>query len=208
MGGGRGSCARGVCREGGGRTADPPPALAGGRRRAAAPGGMSVIGLRRLLETALGLFSVFLIVALTLLVLVAVVAREFGHAFSWYDEVATILLAWITYYGSAYAALKRGHLGSPEAMMALPVALRLPLFVLAEILVVGFFVVLAWVGLQVVVLLEGDRLVSLPWVSVQVTQSVIPIGAALFVVCQLLTVRDEWRALAGKDAAAMIKESI
>ena len=41
--------------------------------------------------------------------------------------------------------------------MALPVALRLPLFILAEVLVVGFFVVLAWVGLQVVVLLEGDE---------------------------------------------------
>jgi len=166
------------------------------------------MSFRRILEAVLGFFSVFLIVALTLLVIVAVVARELGAAFSWYDEVATILLAWITYYGSAYAALKRGHLGSPEAMMALPVGLRLPLFVLAEILVVGFFAVLAWMGWQVVVLLEGDKLVSLPWVPVQFTQSVIPIGAALFILCQLLTVADEWRALARKDAAAAIKESI
>ena len=164
--------------------------------------------LRRILETALGLFSVFLIVALTVLVIVAVVARELGAAFSWYDEVATVMLAWITYYGSAYAALKRGHLGSPEAMMALPARYRLPLFLLAEALVVVFFAVLAWVGWQVVVLLEGDRLVSLTWVPVQFTQSVIPVGAALFILCQLLTVRDEWRALAHKDVAAAIKESI
>jgi TRAP-type C4-dicarboxylate transport system permease small subunit len=163
---------------------------------------------RALLEQALAAFCVFQIVALTVLVVVAVLFRELGSAFSWYDEVATIMLAWITYYGSAYAALKRGHLASPEILMMLPLRWRLPLFVFGEVLVIGFFLVLAWVGMEVVLLLEGDRLVSLRWVSVQVTQSVIPIGAMLFVLCQLLSVGEEWRNLGRNDRAALVRENI
>ena len=41
-------------------------------------------------------------------------------------------------------------------------------------------------------MLEGDSLTSLPWVPVQLTQSVIPIGAVLFVICQLLSLPNYW----------------
>lgn len=165
-------------------------------------------GLKRVLEAVLGAFSVFLIVALTMLVLVAVVYRELGGSLSWYDEVATVMLAWLTYYGSAFAALRRGHLGSPEILAMLPRRIRLPLFVFGEILVIGFFLLLAWVGLEVVILLEGDKLISLPWVPVQFTQSVIPIGALLFVICQLLSIGDEWASLERNADANLIRENI
>ncbi len=36
-------------------------------------------------------------------------------------------------------------------------------------------------------------LVSLTWVPVQFTQSVIPIGAVLFIVCELLSLPEYWR---------------
>jgi TRAP-type C4-dicarboxylate transport system permease small subunit len=77
----------------------------------------------------------------------------------------------------------------------MPERLRLVLFIFAETLVIGFFLILAWAGLQVVILLEGDRLISLPWVPVQLTQSVIPVGATLFIIAQLLSIPDEWRNL-------------
>ncbi len=169
---------------------------------------LSVRALKRALEAVLGAFSVLLIVALTLLVLVAVVYRELGGSLSWYDEVATIMLAWLTYYGSAFAALRRGHLGSPEILAMVPRRIRLALFILGEILVVGFFLLLAWVGLEVVILLEGDKLVSLPWVPVQFTQSVIPIGAMLFVICQLLSISDEWASLDRGAEADLVRETI
>lgn len=164
--------------------------------------------LRRVLEAVLGLFSVVLIVSLTVLVLVAVLFRELGAALAWYDEVATVMLAWLTYFGSAYAALKRGHLGSPDMLMRLRPGLRLPLFLLGEAMVIAFFALLAWVGMEVVILLAGDGLVSLPWVPVQLTQSIIPLGATLFIVCQLLTIREEWENLKRLDDPAMIRESI
>ena len=155
----------------------------------------SLARLRRGFEAALAAFCVLLMTSLFVLVIVAVAYRQAGASLTWYDEVATVILAWLTYYGSALAALKRGHLGSPEVMRRIPIAARLPLFIIGEILVVVFFLVLAWAGLEVVVLLEGDRLISLPWVPVQLTQSVIPIGAALLVVAQVVSIPDEWRRL-------------
>jgi TRAP-type C4-dicarboxylate transport system permease small subunit len=65
--------------------------------------------------------------------------------------------------------------------------------ILAELFVLAFFILLAWVGYEVLLVLEGDNLVSLPEVSTQVTQSVIPIGAALFVMAEALSLPDIWR---------------
>ncbi len=161
---------------------------------------------RRGVETALGAFCVALIVALTLLVLVAVAFRQLGASLSWYDEVATVVLAWLTYYGAAYAALKRGHLGSPEVLVRIPPPLRLALFALSEGLVIAFFAIIGLYGLEVVILLKGDGLISLPWVPVQLTQSVIPAGAVLFIVCQALSIPREWAVL--RQGRAAVKESI
>ena len=66
-------------------------------------------GLRKLLE---GLV-LFLMVSLALVVIVGVVFRKSGASLVWYDEVASILLAWLTYYGAALAALHRAHIGVP-----------------------------------------------------------------------------------------------
>jgi len=162
--------------------------------------------LRQSVETVLAAFCVFLMTAMFVLVVVAVAYRELGESLTWYDEVATVLLAWLTYYGAALAALRRAHLGSPEVLRAMPMMLRLPLFVLSEALVVGFFALLAWMGFQAMLLLAGDTLISLPFVSVQFTQSVIPIGATLFVLCELLSIPQEWRML--QHAPALGEEMI
>jgi TRAP-type C4-dicarboxylate transport system permease small subunit len=49
----------------------------------------------------------------------------------------------------------------------------------------GFFLLLAWQGYDVLLVLAGDTLISLPEISTQFTQSVIPIGAILFVLAEL-----------------------
>ena len=60
---------------------------------------------------------------------------------------------------------------------------------------VGFFLLVAWSGWQVLRVLEGTYLVSLPWVPTQLTQSVIPLGAILFIVAELLGLGERLRAL-------------
>lgn len=147
--------------------------------------------LERLLEAIL----IFLMIALTVVVVVAVVYRKAGASLAWYDEVASVMLAWITYYGAALAALKRAHIGFDGLVLSLPLPWRFACMIVAELCVYAFFLVLAWTGLVVLDVLEGDTLVSLPEVSVQITQSVIPIGAALFLVCETLTLPGHWRKL-------------
>lgn len=128
-----------------------------------------------------------LMAGLAILVIYAVISRKLGGSLSWYDEVASVMLAWITYYGAALAALKRAHLGFPNIVASTGPALRVPLVLVAEALVLFFFGLVTWFGFQVVMILEGDTLTSLPWVPVQLTQSVIPIGGALFILAELLT---------------------
>ena len=136
---------------------------------------------------------ILLMVTLSILVLVAVVYRKSGASLSWYDEVASVLLAWLTYYASALAALSRGHIGFNGLLNAMKPSLRVPVLLLGEVLVIGFFILLAWVGVEVLVILEGDSLTSLTWVPTRLTQSVIPIGAVLFVIGQLLSFPDMWK---------------
>lgn len=145
--------------------------------------------LRRLLEAIV----LVLMVSLAAVVIVGVLFRKFGAALVWYDEVASILLAWLTYYGAALAALERSHIGVPTVVRALRGRGRLVTVLAAETVVIGFFAVVAWAGWQVLLVLGGTTLVSLPSVPAAVAQSVIPIGAVLFIAAELVSARETLR---------------
>jgi TRAP-type C4-dicarboxylate transport system permease small subunit len=150
---------------------------------------------RNALERVLEVWVMLLISALTIIVVLAVIWRKAGASFVWYDEVGSIMLAWITYYGAALAALKRAHIGFDGILLAMPLRARFATAVLAEIVVFAFFILLAWTGMQVLSVLQGMRLISLPGVPIQITQSVIPIGAVLFIICEALSLPEYWRRL-------------
>jgi len=143
--------------------------------------------INRALSKVLEWATIGLMILLTLVVTAAVLARLMGQSFSWYDEVAAIMLAWITYYGSALAALHRRHIGFDTVLLKLPRNLRIATVLIGEAIVLIFFFLMARAGLQVLEVLAGDTLISLTWVPIQFTQSVIPIGAILFMLCQLLS---------------------
>lgn len=149
--------------------------------------------LRTWFERLLEAIVIVLMITLAAEVTIGVIYRTLGVSLAWYDEIASILLAWLTYYGAALAALKRAHIGVPGLMQALPRRLRLPLVLVSESLVFGFFLLLAWMGLQVMDMLATDFLISLPDVSSQYTQSVIPIGAVLFVIAEALNLPETLR---------------
>ena len=155
---------------------------------------------RSLFERLLEAITVFLILSLATVVVLGVIFRWAGEALSWYDEVASVQLAWLTYYGAALAALKRAHIGVPGLIAAVSPTYRVPLVICAELVVIGFFLVLAWYGYVVLVILEGDTLISLPSIGTQFTQSVIPIGAILFVIAEILNLPQIWREATGRAA--------
>jgi len=134
-----------------------------------------------------------LMTALVVVVVVGVVFRKAGAALVWYDEVASILLSWLTFYGASLAALKRAHIAFPTLVNKMRPRFQPYLLVFREVVVLGFLVLLAWAGWRVMGILEGTTLVSLPWVSARVSQSVIPIGAVLFIVAELMGWDEERR---------------
>jgi TRAP-type C4-dicarboxylate transport system permease small subunit len=154
--------------------------------------------LRTVFDRVLTTIVVTLLGTLAVIVLMGVFYRKMGWPLVWYDEGASILLAWLTYYGAALAALKRAHIGFPGLVNSFSPAVRVPIVLLAEAIIISFFVVMAYYGYQVLVILEGDTMVSLPSVSVQITQSVIPIGCVLFVIAQLLSLPDVLKQARGK----------
>jgi TRAP-type transport system small permease protein len=144
---------------------------------------------RRRVERVLEGFTGALLVVLGVEVLAGIAFRAAGRPLAWYDEVASVLLAWITYYGSALAALKKSHIGFPGLVNALPRGGRYAALAVREVAVIGFFVVLAWQGVAILRVLAGETLVTVD-LPVALTQSVIPVGGALFVVAELLNLPD------------------
>lgn len=160
---------------------------------------MNTVGtLRTAFDRTLSGFVIFLLAALAVMILVGVACRKLGIALVWYDEGASIMLAWLTYYGAALAALKRAHIGFPGLVNALPPRQRVAAVLFGEACVIGFFALLTWFGVEVLQVLEGDTMVSLSWVPTRFTQSVIPVGGALFIVAQLLSLPEVLRQARGR----------
>ncbi len=154
----------------------------------ATPGAAITATLRRfraryglVLEWFVGALMVVLFVEVTL----GIVFRAIGHSLIWYDEMASVLLAWLTFYGSALASVKRAHIGCPELVDALPWPARRLMNIAAQLIVIAFFVLLGIVGASILPILATDSMVSLPAVPMSVVQSVIPISAALIVVAEV-----------------------
>lgn len=133
------------------------------------------------LEWLVGALMVILFVEVTL----GIVFRAIGHSLIWYDELASVLLAWLTYYGSALASVKRAHISCPELVDTLPWPARRRMNIAAQVIVIAFFVLLGVVGASILPILATDSMVSLPAVPMSVVQSVIPISAALIVVAEV-----------------------
>ncbi len=155
---------------------------------AKAPGATTALArFRERYARVLEVLVIVLMVVLALEVMAGVVFRTLGQALVWYDEVASVLLAWLTFYGSALASARRGHIGCPELVEQLAPGPRRALAIVAQLLVIGFFALLGWVGASILPILATDALVSLPQVPMSVVQSVIPISCVLILVSEVAT---------------------
>ena len=144
-------------------------------------------------ERTLEWIAILLMAALATVVVVAVIFRKAGAALVWYDEVAAILMAWLTFYGAGLATLKRAHIGFPRLVQAMPPRARLTALAAREVVVLGFFAMLAVAGWQVTVGLAGTYLVSLPTVSRSLSASAVLLGALACMVAEVLSALS-WKA--------------
>lgn len=139
--------------------------------------------LLRLIET----ICIALLVTLAAVVVYSTTMRYLGASPSWYDEIASVLLAWLTYFGATYAVFLRQHMGFSGLVMALPRRAALAVALLAEALVISFFAVTAWFGYAVLAVAKWDSLLSLPWMTLDIVQAIIPVTSVLMIVGTLLT---------------------
>ena len=146
----------------------------------------------RLFRLVLEVITIGLLLLLSLVVVLAVIFRYSGSSLIWYDEVASVLLAWITYYGAALAALNRRHLSFSGFLLSLALLPRKLLFAVSETIVYAVFITMAWASWFVLGVMSGETLVSLEWVPLQFTQSVVPIGCTLFILGQILSTPAAW----------------
>ena len=139
-----------------------------------------------------------MMIALATTVVVGVGYRWSGNALVWYDEVASVQLAWLTYYGSAYAALKGAHIGVPSILKSFPIPMRKVFFIVSKIVIYGFFVLMTYYGLIVMKLIQGETLTTLEWVPQSLVQSVIPVGSFLFMLSETLRLKEDYQSVMGQ----------
>lgn len=153
------------------------------------------------LDQILAAVVMILILGLSLVVVLGFSSRLVGMPLSWTGEIAGVGLAWLTFYGSALAACRGAHIASPSILAIVPPAWRVSITLVATVCTIAFFVLLGWMGLIVIEVLAGSNLVSLPFISQQLTQSAVPIGAALFIVAELLRLPEALAQVSAPDEA-------
>ena len=165
----------------------------------------TVAFLRAGLDRLLSLIVFVLILFISVVVILGFTTRLLDMSVSWTDEIAGTALAWLTFYGSALAASRGAHIASPSILAVIPPKWRLLVTLLAEACTIGFLALLAWTGMTVVEILAGSNLVSLPFISQQLTQSALPIGACLFILAELLRMPELIRDVTAESGSAESK---
>lgn len=144
--------------------------------------------VRRFLDFILIWLCIVMLIAMAFIIILAVFSRTIGSSLAWYDEVASNLLAWLTYYGAGVAVLRSAHLDFGAFVEKLPTVGKLLAMATAKLVVIAFFGVMLYAGVVLVELMEGETLISLEWVPMPLVESALPVGAALFILAELLTV--------------------
>ncbi|NYT85630.1 TRAP transporter small permease [Pollutimonas harenae] len=161
-------------------------------------------GYGKVLEWVVGTLMIILAIEVT----IGVVFRWLGNSLVWYDETASLLLAWLTFYGSALASVRRAHIGCPEVVESLGPRGRRYFNIVAQLLVIAFFALLGWMGLEIMPILAGDTLVSLPWVPVNFVHSAIPISAALILIAEVMHLIDLIRTPDDENTASALSDGL
>jgi TRAP-type C4-dicarboxylate transport system permease small subunit len=125
-------------------------------------------------------WAVLLLVAMVLLVVAGVFYRyALDASLVWYDEFASYLLVWLTFYGAVAVSYHRRHIAFETLAERLgPTGSRV-IALVGEALVLGFQAVLAYYGWVALEAMTFDSAVSVPWLQMPWVYSVLPVTGAL-----------------------------
>jgi TRAP-type C4-dicarboxylate transport system permease small subunit len=122
--------------------------------------------------------SKFLLVAITVLVLVAAISRSIGYPVLWSDDMAQLFFVWLCVFGATRAMRQKAHMAVDYAVKWLPRTPRWMLELFNAALILAFLLTLAWTGYKLTMLnwqrVYGDSGISYAWVTIA-----IPVGSFL-----------------------------
>ncbi len=104
----------------------------------------------------------------------------------WYDEFASYLLVWLTFYGAVAASYHNRHIGFETFVARLMPDTRRNVETVAELFVLVFQIVLFYYGWLLTQKMGEETAVSLVWVKMAWIYSVLPITGGLML---LISVR-------------------
>ncbi len=132
-------------------------------------------------------WAVCLLVLMVVVVFLGVFFRYVLNAsLVWYDEFASYLLVWLTFYGAVVASYWRRHIGFEMVVDRLLPRTRRVVDFIGESCVLGFQVVLFYYGWLLTRRMGDETAVSLPWVKMGWVYSVLPITGGLMLVISLM----------------------
>lgn len=135
-----------------------------------------------------------LLVAMVVVVTAGVFYRYvLDAALVWYDEFASYLLVWLTFYGAALATHRDTHIVFETAVQRLAPGSRRVVEAASDLCSLTFHGILFVYGLVLVRSLEAETAVSLPFVPMAWVYSVLPISGALMFLFTVARLARRWR---------------
>ncbi|MGH8640550.1 MAG: TRAP transporter small permease [Burkholderiales bacterium] len=138
------------------------------------------------LVTLVEWWAVCLLAGLAIVVCLGVFFRYvLNSSLVWYDEFASYMLVWLTFYGAVAADYHRKHIGFDLLVEKLKPTARRVVDVVAELAVLGFQFVLFYYGWILTERMGDETAISLPWVKVTWVTSVLPVTGAMLLLISL-----------------------
>ena len=131
-------------------------------------------------------WSVGLMAAMVVIVCWAVFTRYvLNSSLVWYDEFASYLLVWLTFFGAVVADYQRRHIAFDLFVNKLKPTARRAVDVVGEFAVLGFQFVLLYYGWVLTEKMGDETAISLPWIRIAWVNAVLPITGALMLLLSL-----------------------
>jgi TRAP-type C4-dicarboxylate transport system permease small subunit len=136
-------------------------------------------------------WSVLLLVLMVGIVCLGVFFRYvLNESLVWYDEFASYLLVWLTFYGAVVASYRRRHIAFDVVVSKLRPETRRIMDFIGELFCLGFQIVLFYYGWILMDKIGEESAISLPWVKMRWIYSVLPITGGLMLLISLTRLFD------------------
>jgi TRAP-type C4-dicarboxylate transport system permease small subunit len=130
--------------------------------------------------TVLEWWAMLLLVLMVVLVCLGVFFRYvLSASLAWYDEFASYLLVWLTFFGAVAASYHNRHIQFGTVVERFTANTRRKIAIVAELFILGFNVVLFYYGWLLMQKMGDETAVSLAWVKMGWIYSALPITGGI-----------------------------